>query len=181
MNFDAIVIGGGAAGLFCAAEAGRRGKKILVIERNDQVGRKIVISGGGRCNFTNRSVAAENFVSNTVRQQLAGSAAEIADALETALGSTTITPALTIDLSNAQITGLLNSGSLQVSPGFVDTPGAPLPPGGGGPPSSPPGVVNNYQVVSNVNNPEVVDVSTAGAQANQNNLAIIGLLNSRPN
>ena len=58
-----IVIGGGAAGLFCAAEAGRRGKRVLVIEQNDQVGRKIIISGGGRCNFTNRSVTAENFVS----------------------------------------------------------------------------------------------------------------------
>jgi len=63
MAFDAIVIGGGAAGLFCAAEAGKRGKRVLVIERNDQVGRKIIISGGGRCNFTNRSVTAENFVS----------------------------------------------------------------------------------------------------------------------
>ncbi len=63
MRFDAIVIGGGAAGLFCAAEAGRRGKRVLVIERNDQVGRKIIISGGGRCNFTNRNVSAENFVS----------------------------------------------------------------------------------------------------------------------
>ncbi|MDI1242258.1 MAG: NAD(P)/FAD-dependent oxidoreductase [bacterium] len=63
MTFDAIVIGGGAAGLFCAAEAGRRGKRVLVIERNAQVGRKIIVSGGGRCNFTNRSVNAENFVS----------------------------------------------------------------------------------------------------------------------
>jgi predicted Rossmann fold flavoprotein len=63
VTYDAIVIGGGAAGLFCAAEAGRRGKRILVIERNAQVGRKIIISGGGRCNFTNRSVTAENFVS----------------------------------------------------------------------------------------------------------------------
>lgn len=63
MAFDAIVIGGGAAGLFCAAEAGKRGKRVLVIERNDKVGRKILISGGGRCNFTNRSVTAENFVS----------------------------------------------------------------------------------------------------------------------
>lgn len=63
MSFDAIVIGGGAAGLFCAAEAGRRGKRVIVIERNAQVGRKIIISGGGRCNFTNLSVTAENFVS----------------------------------------------------------------------------------------------------------------------
>ncbi|MEO5859418.1 MAG: NAD(P)/FAD-dependent oxidoreductase [Pyrinomonadaceae bacterium] len=63
MTYDAIVIGGGAAGLFCAAEAGRRGKRVLVLERNDQVGRKIIISGGGRCNFTNLNVSAENFVS----------------------------------------------------------------------------------------------------------------------
>ena len=63
MAFDAIVIGGGAAGLFCAAEAGSRGRRVLVIEKNTQLGRKILISGGGRCNFTNRSVTAENFVS----------------------------------------------------------------------------------------------------------------------
>ena len=63
MNFDAIVIGGGAAGLFCAAEARKRGRRVLVIERNAQVGRKILISGGGRCNFTNTSVTPENFVS----------------------------------------------------------------------------------------------------------------------
>lgn len=63
MTFDAIVIGGGAAGLFCAAEAGKLGKRVLVIERNAQVGRKILISGGGRCNFTNLDVTAENFVS----------------------------------------------------------------------------------------------------------------------
>ncbi|HEX6278374.1 MAG TPA: NAD(P)/FAD-dependent oxidoreductase [Pyrinomonadaceae bacterium] len=61
--FDAIVIGGGAAGLFCAAEAGKRGKRVLVLERNVQVGRKIIISGGGRCNFTNLNVSSENFVS----------------------------------------------------------------------------------------------------------------------
>ncbi len=63
MKFDAIIIGAGAAGLFCAMEAGRRGRKILVLEHNAQVGRKIIISGGGRCNFTNREVTAENFVS----------------------------------------------------------------------------------------------------------------------
>ena len=63
MNYDAIIIGAGAAGLFCAAEAGKRGRKVLVIEHNAQVGRKILISGGGRCNFTNREVGAENFVS----------------------------------------------------------------------------------------------------------------------
>ena len=63
MGFDAIIIGGGAAGLFCAAMAGKRGRRILVIERNAQAGRKILISGGGRCNFTNLDVTSENFVS----------------------------------------------------------------------------------------------------------------------
>lgn len=63
MKFDAIIIGAGAAGLFCAAQAGKRGRKILVIEHNAQVGRKILISGGGRCNFTNINTKAENFVS----------------------------------------------------------------------------------------------------------------------
>lgn len=63
MIYDAIIIGGGAAGLFCAAEAGKRGKRVVVLERNAQVGRKIIISGGGRCNFTNLNVTADNFVS----------------------------------------------------------------------------------------------------------------------
>jgi len=63
MRFDVIVIGGGAAGLFCAIEAGKRGRRVLVIEHNAEVGRKIVISGGGRCNFTNIHTSAENFVS----------------------------------------------------------------------------------------------------------------------
>ncbi len=63
MIYDAIIIGGGAAGLFCAITAGGRGQKVLVIEHNAEVGRKIVISGGGRCNFTNKDVTAENFIS----------------------------------------------------------------------------------------------------------------------
>ena len=63
MKFDVIVIGAGAAGLFCAIEAGKRGRKVLVVEHNAQVGRKIIISGGGRCNFTNIYTKAENFVS----------------------------------------------------------------------------------------------------------------------
>ena len=61
-----MVIGGGAAGLFCAIEAGRRGHKVLVIERNAAVGRKIIISGGGRCNFTNINTTHENFVSSNL-------------------------------------------------------------------------------------------------------------------
>lgn len=63
MIFDVIVIGGGAAGLFCAIEAGKRGRKTLVIEHNAEVGRKIIISGGGRCNFTNTGTSPENFIS----------------------------------------------------------------------------------------------------------------------
>ena len=64
MKYDAIIIGGGAAGLFCAIEAGKRGRKTLVIEHNAQVGRKILISGGGRCNFTNIDSKPENFISS---------------------------------------------------------------------------------------------------------------------
>jgi len=64
MKFDVVIIGAGAAGLFCAIEAGKRGRKVLVIEHNAQVGRKIIISGGGRCNFTNLNTKAENFISN---------------------------------------------------------------------------------------------------------------------
>jgi predicted Rossmann fold flavoprotein len=63
MTFDAIVIGGGAAGLFAAAEAGKRGLRVVVLERNSQPGRKILISGGGRCNFTNIGTSPENFIS----------------------------------------------------------------------------------------------------------------------
>ena len=63
MKFDVIIIGAGAAGLFCAFEAGKRGRKVLVLEHNTQVGRKIIISGGGRCNFTNINAKAEKFIS----------------------------------------------------------------------------------------------------------------------
>ena len=63
MRFDVIVIGGGAAGLFCAMTAGRRGRRVLVLEHNDRPGKKIRISGGGRCNFTNVNTAAANFIS----------------------------------------------------------------------------------------------------------------------
>ena len=63
MKYDVTVIGGGAAGLFCAIEAGKRGRKVLVVEHNAEVGRKIVISGGGRCNFTNLQTGPDNFVS----------------------------------------------------------------------------------------------------------------------
>ncbi len=60
---DVIIIGGGAAGLFCAIEAGKRGRSVLVVEHAGQVGKKIAISGGGRCNFTNIHTSAANFIS----------------------------------------------------------------------------------------------------------------------
>ncbi len=62
-TFDAIVIGGGAAGLMCAIEAGRRGRRVLLLEHAERVGKKILISGGGRCNFTNLHCQPENFLS----------------------------------------------------------------------------------------------------------------------
>ena len=60
---EVIVIGGGAAGLMCAIEAGKRGRSVLVLERAERLGKKILISGGGRCNFTNLTVAPENYLS----------------------------------------------------------------------------------------------------------------------
>jgi predicted Rossmann fold flavoprotein len=60
---DVVIIGGGAAGLMCAIEAGKRGRRVLVMERSGQIGKKILISGGGRCNFTNLHVTPENFLS----------------------------------------------------------------------------------------------------------------------
>jgi predicted Rossmann fold flavoprotein len=65
-QFDVIVIGGGAAGLMCALTAGQRGRRVLLMEHTDQVGKKILISGGGRCNFTNLSVDAGNFLSANI-------------------------------------------------------------------------------------------------------------------
>ncbi len=62
-RFDVIVLGAGAAGLFCAAEAGKRGRRVAVLERTERVGKKILISGGGRCNFTNIYCSPENFLS----------------------------------------------------------------------------------------------------------------------
>ena len=52
-TFDAVIIGAGAAGLMCGGTAGQRGRKVLLLERSPNVGQKILISGGGRCNFTN--------------------------------------------------------------------------------------------------------------------------------
>ena len=62
-SFDAIIIGAGAAGMFCAALAGQRGRRILLLDHAPEPGRKILISGGGRCNFTNIGASADNFLS----------------------------------------------------------------------------------------------------------------------
>jgi predicted Rossmann fold flavoprotein len=62
-KFDALVLGGGAAGLLCAIEAGKRGRRVAVVEHADRIGKKILISGGGRCNFTNTRCRPENFIS----------------------------------------------------------------------------------------------------------------------
>ena len=63
-KFDVIILGAGAAGLMCAIEAGKRGRRVLVLERADRIGRKILISGGGRCNFTNLHTTPDNFLSH---------------------------------------------------------------------------------------------------------------------
>jgi predicted Rossmann fold flavoprotein len=62
-EYDVVVIGGGAAGLFCAGIAGQRGLKVLLLDHGERVAEKIRISGGGRCNFTNREVTPANFIS----------------------------------------------------------------------------------------------------------------------
>lgn len=63
-DFDVIVLGGGAAGLMCAIEAAKRGTRVVVLERADRIGKKILISGGGRCNFTNIHCRPQNFISD---------------------------------------------------------------------------------------------------------------------
>ncbi|MGH6616287.1 NAD(P)/FAD-dependent oxidoreductase [Sphingomonas sp.] len=62
-NYDAIILGAGAAGLMCAAVAGQRGRRVLLVDHADEVGKKILISGGGRCNFTNINTAPDRYLS----------------------------------------------------------------------------------------------------------------------
>lgn len=66
-NYDVIIIGAGAAGMMCAIEAGRRGRRVLLLDHAKSVGEKIRISGGGRCNFTNLHIAPEKFLSQNPR------------------------------------------------------------------------------------------------------------------
>ncbi|OMG51834.1 hypothetical protein BJN45_16570 [Azonexus hydrophilus] len=63
MQFDVIIIGAGAAGMMCAAQAGARGRRVLLVDHAEKLGERIRISGGGRCNFTNRTVSADNYLS----------------------------------------------------------------------------------------------------------------------
>jgi len=63
-NFDVVVVGAGAAGLMCALRAGQRGRKVLLLDHAEKVGKKILISGGGRCNFTNLEARPEAFLSD---------------------------------------------------------------------------------------------------------------------
>lgn len=63
LKTDVVVIGAGASGLMCAIEAGKRGRRVLVLDHANKAGKKILMSGGGRCNFTNYSIDAENFIS----------------------------------------------------------------------------------------------------------------------
>lgn len=66
MEFNVIIIGAGASGLMCAITAGKRGQKVLILEKSNKVGKKILISGGGRCNFGNFAVSNENFLANNI-------------------------------------------------------------------------------------------------------------------
>src|ERR1700719_4599659 len=61
--FDVVILGAGAAGLMCALTAGQRGRRVLLLDHADRVGAKILISGGGRCNFTNLQCAPDRFLS----------------------------------------------------------------------------------------------------------------------
>ena len=65
-KYDCIVVGGGAAGLMCSATLGQRGRKVLVIDHANRVGKKILMSGGGRCNFTNLYTEPANYLSDNV-------------------------------------------------------------------------------------------------------------------
>ena len=63
-EYDVVIIGAGASGLMCAAQAGKRGRRVKVLDHGPKPGRKILMSGGGRCNFTNRRVSARNYISS---------------------------------------------------------------------------------------------------------------------
>ena len=64
---DVLILGAGAAGMFCAIEAAKRGRRVILIDHARAVGEKIRISGGGRCNFTNLGIAPDRFISRNPR------------------------------------------------------------------------------------------------------------------
>ncbi len=64
LNYDVIIIGAGAAGLMCAIEAAKRNRKVLVLDHANKVGKKILMSGGGRCNFTNYNIENEKYLAD---------------------------------------------------------------------------------------------------------------------
>ena len=66
-NFDVVIVGAGAAGLFCAAQAGQLGLRVLVVDNGKKAGRKILMSGGGRCNFTNMYAEPAAYLSQNPR------------------------------------------------------------------------------------------------------------------
>jgi predicted Rossmann fold flavoprotein len=66
-DYDVIILGGGAAGLMCASAAGQRGYRVIVLESSNKIGKKILMSGGGRCNFTNLHCEPDRFVSENPR------------------------------------------------------------------------------------------------------------------
>ena len=68
MKYDVIIIGGGASGLMCAITAAQRGRRVLVLDSSNKVGKKILMSGGGRCNFTNLYIEPDCFLSNNSRK-----------------------------------------------------------------------------------------------------------------
>ena len=67
MDVDALVIGAGAAGMMAAAEAGRRGRRVALLDHWPRIGERIRVSGGGRCNFTNRQAGADHYLSRNPR------------------------------------------------------------------------------------------------------------------
>ncbi len=67
-SYNLIIIGAGASGLMCAIRAGERGLSVLMIEKADKIGKKILISGGGRCNFTNLDIDPTAYISNVPRK-----------------------------------------------------------------------------------------------------------------
>ena len=79
-HVDVVIVGGGAAGLMCALTAGQRELKVLVIEHANRVGKKILMSGGGRCNFTNTGTTPANYLSNNphfCKSALAGTSSTV--------------------------------------------------------------------------------------------------------